>query len=119
MRPTWLLVCIPLLAACTVVQIHKSGDAAVDVHYLPGLVSIVLTQGDRGAIVLQTAGLGAARTPTGVTVGAWRETAAFFGARSDCRTVIWLSDAHEFAAVEASLSKSGRALNSLCIIRGG
>lgn len=118
-RLSWLLVCLPLLGACTVVQIQKSGDAAVDVRHLPGLVSIVLTPGDRGAIVLQTAGLGAARTPTGLTLGAWRETAALFGARSDCRTVIWLSDVHELAAIEASLSKSGRALNSLCIIRGG
>lgn len=119
MRSTWLLVCLPLLAACTVVHIQKSGDAAVDVRHLPGLVSIVLKPGGRGAIVLQTAGLGAARTATGVTVGAWRETAALFGASSDCRTVIWLSEVHEVAAIEASLSKSGRVLDSLCIIRGG
>ena len=119
MRLTWLFLCIPLLSACTVVQIHKAGDSAVDVHHLPGLVSIVLTPGDRGAIVLQTAGLGAARTPTGVTLGAWRETAALFGARSDCRTVIWINDVHELAAIDASLLKSGRALDSLCIIRGG
>ena len=116
MRLIKLLLCMPLIGACTVINIHKSDNAVVDVRSIPGLASITLSPGERGAIVLQTSGVGAIRTPTGTTLGAWRETAALLGSTSNCRTVIWVSEARELAAVMSMLLNSGQKLETLCVI---
>lgn len=108
-----------VLAGCTTLHIQAEGDAQVRTSSQWGLVNVALDPGRRGALVFRSSGLGAARTPTGLTLGYWNETSALFAADSECRTVIWADSAEQVAEIRRLLYAQGGSLATLCFINTG
>lgn len=105
-------------AACNTIYISTLDGEPPRVERSFGLIVIQTPDKVDAATVMVSHGFGAARTPTGFTVGFWKEQSAIFGDPSACRTVIWVEDKRELSAIRRSLSDTGRSLNSLCIING-
>lgn len=119
MRVLYLALLPSLLAGCANVHIHNIGDATTVRHRQFGLISLTLSPGHTGATLVQTSGFGAVRTPTGASIGFWKETLALLGNESDCRAVIWVEDSSQIAEIQRILREAGRSLNNLCIVDGG
>lgn len=106
-------------SGCTTVHVHPLGDASVQVSSHFGFASIKLDAGRQGSVVYRTAGLGAARTLTGLTLGYWSETTALLSADGECRTVIWAEGVEQVARIEKLLRADGRSLGSVCVFNSG
>lgn len=104
------------LSACTIVHVHSLADASIRTHRHIGLLKVDMDPGLHGSLVLKTSGVGAAQSPTGVTIGIWKETLVLLGSDSDCRTVIWVEDRSQLVELERILKSAGRSLQSLCLI---
>ena len=107
------------LTACTSVHIHTEGDASARTSYHLGLAIVILDTGRHGALVYRSSGLGAARTPTGTTLGYWKETSALFATESECRTVIWAGSTGQLAEIRRLLAANGGSLATLCFVNTG
>ena len=103
---------------CTTIHIATLNGEPPRIERRLGLVSIRMPDSADDAVVLATHGFGAARTPTGFTLGFWKERLALFRDPSTCRTVIWVEDQRVFDEIRRSLSNIGQSLHSLCIING-
>lgn len=106
-------------AGCTTVHVHPLGDASVQTSTHLGFMRITLATGERGAVIYTSRGLGAAGTPTGFTLGLWRETTALLATQSDCRAVLWVDDAAQVAEIERLLRGSGSSLGAVCVVNAG
>ena len=105
-------------SGCTTINISTLDGSPPRVERRLGMVVIRAPDNADDAVVFATSGFGAARTPTGFTLGFWKEQSAIFGNPSVCRTVIWVEDQRVLDAIRRSLSDADQSLNSLCIING-
>jgi hypothetical protein len=117
-RGTITALVLTATAGCTTIYISTHDGGPPRVERSLGLVSIRMPDDAETAAVVVSRGFGAARTPTGFTLGFWKEQAAIFGDPSICRTVVWVEERQALDAIRGSLSDAGGTLDSLCIIDG-
>jgi hypothetical protein len=111
-------ILLGLTAGCTTITITTLDGSPPHVERAFGRVSLYVPSARDNATVVSTGGFGAARTPTGFTIGYWNEKLVILSDASSCRTVVWVEDQGHFESIIESIQKSDRDYQSLCIVNG-